>query len=73
MMIRLCSSVGLGLMLAATRSAPAIAQPCAVDSKGNCKPINIVCNALEDYQIDWDCVFGPDSLEEVFQRGGDFT
>lgn len=41
--------------------------------QGKCKPINIVCDSLEDHQIDWDCVFGPESLEEVFQRGGHFT
>lgn len=41
--------------------------------KGKCKPINKTCESLDDHQIDWDCVFGPDSLEEVFQRGGTFT
>ncbi|CAB1114978.1 unnamed protein product [Ectocarpus sp. CCAP 1310/34] len=51
----------------------AIAKPTLSLLQGNCKPINIVCDALQDYQIDWDCVFGPESLEEVFQRGGDFT
>lgn len=41
--------------------------------QGQCKAINIVCDPLKDHQIDWDCVFGPDATEEVFQRGGDFT
>ncbi|CAN0104949.1 unnamed protein product [Scytosiphon promiscuus] len=77
-MSRLAASVRFGMLWAAIRWAPyALAassdQTCALDSKGNCKPINVVCDALADHQIDWDCVFGPESLEEVFQRGGDFT
>eukprot|EP00903_Cladosiphon_okamuranus_P018095 g16653.t1 len=48
-------------------------QTCAIDDEGTCKKIDITCPALDDHQIDWDCVFGPESLEEVFQRGGDFT
>eukprot|EP00752_Nemacystus_decipiens_P010979 g9756.t1 len=73
--MHLTTSVGLGLLLVARRGAlPTLAdETCAVDSEGQCKAINIVCDALEDHQIDWDCVFGPESLEEVFQRGGDFT
>lgn len=33
----------------------------------------IICDPLEGNMIDWDCVFGPDSLEEVFERGGIMT
>lgn len=40
--------------------------------KGKCD-IDITCNALDGNQIDWDCVFGPESLEEVHERGGQFT
>lgn len=43
------------------------------DSQETCQSIDITCNSLKDNQIDWDCVFGPDSLEEVHQRGGEFT
>lgn len=35
--------------------------------------IDITCDALEDNMIDWDCIFGPDSLEEVHERGGEMT
>lgn len=35
--------------------------------------IDITCDALDDGQIDWDCIFGPESLEEVHDRGGTFT
>lgn len=41
--------------------------------QGNCKRINTVCDSLEDHMIDWDCVFGPESLEEVFSNGGIMT
>ncbi|CAM9098334.1 unnamed protein product [Scytosiphon promiscuus] len=72
-MPRLSSSVGLGLLAAASRAPSTLAAPCALDSKGNCKAINIVCDPLPDNQINWDCVFGPDSLEEVFANDGHMT
>eukprot|EP00904_Undaria_pinnatifida_P008919 jgi/Undpi1/5157/HiC_scaffold_19.g08508.m1 len=35
--------------------------------------IDITCDALADNHVDWDCILGPDSLEEVHERGGTFT
>eukprot|EP00752_Nemacystus_decipiens_P001582 g1543.t1 len=35
--------------------------------------IDITCDPAKDNHIDWDCVFGPDSLAEVDSKGGYMT
>lgn len=43
------------------------------EQEGQCEKVDITCEPLKNNQIDWDCIFGPGSLEEVDKRGGKFT